>query len=103
MARAPSAFRAGDVTKAVKAVVAAGVDIARVEIDSTGRITIIGATAPAANQGDLSGTLAYLDWAMLGGVQPQSIGEQYLGPRCTAAARLFLASQPGGTPADRAN
>jgi len=26
----------------------------------------------------LSGTLAYLDWAMLGGAEPQSIGEQYV-------------------------
>jgi hypothetical protein len=26
----------------------------------------------------LSGTLAYLDWAMLGGSEPQSIGEQYI-------------------------
>jgi hypothetical protein len=41
MARAPSTFRAGDVTKAVKAVAAAGVDIARVEIDKAGKITII--------------------------------------------------------------
>jgi hypothetical protein len=33
----------------------------------------------------LSGTLAYLDWAMLGGAEPQSIGEQYV----EAAARLW--------------
>src|SRR5215475_4839856 len=25
-----------------------------------------------------AGTLAYLDWAMLGGAEPQSIGEQYV-------------------------
>jgi Protein of unknown function (DUF3987)/Bifunctional DNA primase/polymerase, N-terminal len=33
----------------------------------------------------LSGTLAYLDWAMLGGAEPQSIGEQYV----EAAVRLW--------------
>jgi hypothetical protein len=41
MARAPSTFRQQDVTKAVKAVTAAGVHIARVEIDKAGKITII--------------------------------------------------------------
>ena len=56
MARAPSAFRAGDITKAVKAVAAAGVDIARVEIDKAGRIVIIaltdGGKPVAANEWD---------------------------------------------------
>jgi hypothetical protein len=33
----------------------------------------------------LSGTLAYLDWAMLGGVEPQSIGQRYI----EAAVRLW--------------
>jgi hypothetical protein len=41
MPRAPSTFRQQDVTKAVKAVAAAGVHIARVEIDRDGRIVII--------------------------------------------------------------
>ena len=48
MARAPSTFRQLDVTRAVKAVAAAGVHIARVEIDKTGKIIII--TADMADQ-----------------------------------------------------
>jgi hypothetical protein len=48
MARAPSAFRKGDVTKAVEAVRAAGIRIARVEIE-TGKIVIVTADAPGAN------------------------------------------------------
>ncbi len=45
MARAPSTFRQRDVTRAVRAVTAAGVGIARVEIDKTGKITIIAAVS----------------------------------------------------------
>jgi hypothetical protein len=41
MARAPSTFRQQDVTRAVRAVAAAGVGIARVEVDRAGKITII--------------------------------------------------------------
>jgi hypothetical protein len=41
MSRVPSTFRQADVTKAVKAVVAAGVDIARIEIDAAGKIVIV--------------------------------------------------------------
>jgi hypothetical protein len=48
MARAPSPFRQQDVTKAVKAVSAAGVHIARIEIDKTGKIVII--TVEATDQ-----------------------------------------------------
>ena len=39
--RAASAFRQGDVTKAIRAAKAAGVDIARIEIAADGRIVII--------------------------------------------------------------
>jgi hypothetical protein len=53
MARAPSTFRQQDVTRAVKAVIAAGVTIARVEIDKAGKIVIVSSSnAPeAAEQG----------------------------------------------------
>jgi hypothetical protein len=40
MARAPSTFKQCDVTRAVKGAIAAGLDIARVEIDRTGKIVI---------------------------------------------------------------
>jgi hypothetical protein len=51
MGRAPSTFRQQDVTRAVKAVVAAGVGIARVEIDKTGKITIIAAGTEQRTEG----------------------------------------------------
>ena len=41
MARGSCTFRQRDVTKAVKAVAAAGVEIARVEIDRNGKIIVI--------------------------------------------------------------
>ncbi len=47
MPRAPSTFRQLDVTRAVKAVTAAGVDIARIEIDKSGKIVIVTAGAPS--------------------------------------------------------
>ena len=45
MARARCTIRQTDVTRAVKGVAAAGVHIARVEIDTAGRIVIIAAEA----------------------------------------------------------
>jgi hypothetical protein len=53
MARAPSTFRQQDVTRAVKAVSAAGVHIARVEIDKSGKIVIITA-GPTDRPGDMT-------------------------------------------------
>jgi hypothetical protein len=41
MSRGPHSFRQRDVTRAVRAVAAAGVDIARIEIDSVGKIVIV--------------------------------------------------------------
>jgi stringent starvation protein B len=52
MARALSTFRQADVTRAVKAVRSAGVNIARVEVARDGRIVIITAEAQCAAQDD---------------------------------------------------
>ena len=41
MSRAPSTFRQGDVTRAVKAARAAGLDVVRTEIDRDGRIVLV--------------------------------------------------------------
>jgi len=41
MSRGPLTFRQRDLTRAVKAVVVAGVEIARVEVDKTGKIVIV--------------------------------------------------------------
>jgi hypothetical protein len=49
--RAPSVFKQRDLTKAVKAMLAAGVDIARVEIDRAGTIRIITMKAEPNGQG----------------------------------------------------
>jgi hypothetical protein len=53
MARAPPTFRQQDVTRAVKAVRSAGVDIVRVEVTKDGRIVIVTAEAQPAMEDDL--------------------------------------------------
>jgi len=61
MARAPSTFRQQDVTRAVKAVTAAGVHIARIEIDKAGKIVIVADKSQEAalgSQDDLDRELA---------------------------------------------
>jgi hypothetical protein len=48
MSRGPCTFKQGDLTKAVKAVVAAGVSVARVEVDKDGRIIVVAGMPSAA-------------------------------------------------------
>ena len=55
MPRAPSTFRQADVTKALRAVAAAGVGIARIEIDKAGKIVIVAATGAETGEGRAEG------------------------------------------------
>ena len=48
MPRGGAKFRQSDVTRALRAALAAGMDIARLEIDNTGKIVIVPTAAPAA-------------------------------------------------------
>jgi len=41
MARSPSTFKQGDITRAVKGAFAAGAQLVRVEVDTAGRIVVI--------------------------------------------------------------
>jgi hypothetical protein len=54
MSRGPRIFKQTDVTRAVKAVVAAGVEVARVEVEKDGRIVVI-AGKPESNRGESRG------------------------------------------------
>lgn len=49
MSRAPSTFRQQDVTRAVRAVAAAGVKVSRVEVDRSGKIVVVTTDAPDAS------------------------------------------------------
>jgi hypothetical protein len=53
MARAPSTFRQQDVTRAIRAAIAAGVDIARIEVAKDGRIVIVTGGVDPAVKDDL--------------------------------------------------
>jgi len=53
MARVPAIFRQQDVTRAIRAAKAAGVEIQRVEIAKDGRIVIVTGGAEPAVQDDL--------------------------------------------------
>ena len=50
MPRGPGTFKQGDITRAVKGAIAAGLDVARIEIDQTGKIIIQLAKAGAKEQ-----------------------------------------------------
>lgn len=51
MSRGPCTFKQRDVTKAVKAIIAAGVPVERVEIDKAGKIIIVTAAKPIESAG----------------------------------------------------
>ena len=58
MSRPPSTFRQSDVTRAIKAVVAAGVDIERIRVEITKVGSIIVTSVGIAPQDDLDRELA---------------------------------------------
>jgi hypothetical protein len=58
MARAPSIFRQQDVTRAFRAAKAAGVRVARVEIDRDGKIVIVTGEAPMQDSAPLDTWMA---------------------------------------------
>jgi hypothetical protein len=48
MSRGPCTFKQNDVTRLVKALVAAGVEVARVEMDKDGKIAVFAGKVPEA-------------------------------------------------------
>jgi hypothetical protein len=63
MARRSFTFKQGDVTRAVRAVKAAGLDVARVEVDKDGKVVVITGTPQQQpqSQEDVAAN-AYDDW-----------------------------------------
>ena len=61
MSRAPYSFKQRDMTRALKAVVAAGLAIARVEVDRDGKIVIVPGT-PGVTTNLAHGTRLSLIW-----------------------------------------
>ena len=51
MSRRPCTFKQRDLTKAVRAIVAAGVQVDRVEIDAAGKIVVVTANAGESIRG----------------------------------------------------
>ncbi|NJL07371.1 MAG: hypothetical protein HC900_03245 [Methylacidiphilales bacterium] len=58
MSRKPATFRQTDVTRAVRAVAAAGLRVARVEVDRSGKIVVVSESAMAPPMDDLDRELA---------------------------------------------
>lgn len=54
MSRGQQTFKQGDVTKALRAAVKAGISIARVEIDKDGKIVIVAARSADLSNGEMS-------------------------------------------------
>ena len=61
MSRSPSAFRQTDVTKALKAVQAAGYSAARIQIDQNGKIDIVTTNPTPAKAGKDATTIETAD------------------------------------------
>jgi|GEM_PF-1662746 PHP family Zn ribbon phosphoesterase len=62
MTRGICTFRQRDVTAAVKAVVAAGVAVARVEVDKSGKIVIIVGKGGELGKSNVDGSNAANEW-----------------------------------------
>jgi len=52
VSRGPATFKQTDLTRAVKATIAAGVSVARVEVDRDGKITVVAGKPAEAPQND---------------------------------------------------